>query len=142
MRLTTNVADRVEPGSVLYVGERFLEVTASRPHQGHHLVYFAGVSDRAAAEQLRGEILTADPLEAYPSSDASFDDRDDPVWVHEVVGLDVVDQGGVVRGSVVALEANPASDLLVLDTGALVPIRFITDRTAVRLTVDVPDGLF
>ena len=41
------------------------------------------------------------------------------------------------------VEANPASDLLVLDTGALVPLTFVTAVEANRrVDVDVPEGLF
>ena len=38
--------------------------------------------------------------------------------------------------------ANPASDLLELESGALVPVVFVVDRAPGRLTVDPPDGLF
>ena len=45
-------------------------------------------------------------------------------------------------GTVVSVEANPASDLLVLDGGALIPLRFVVgNEPGVRVTVDVPDGL-
>jgi hypothetical protein len=53
------------------------------------------------------------------------------------VGRVVKPQG--LRGEVV--EANPASDLLVLSGGALVPLCFVVDRQAGRLTVEVPPGL-
>ena len=45
--------------------------------------------------------------------------------MHELVGARVVDAGGVDRGLVVTVVANPASDLLELDSGALVPLRFV-----------------
>ena len=40
------------------------------------------------------------------------------------------------------VEANPASDLLVMDDGNLVPLRFVVDRAPGRIVVDVPAGLF
>jgi 16S rRNA processing protein RimM len=40
------------------------------------------------------------------------------------------------------VQANPASDLLVLDTGALVPVRFVVERLVDALVVDAPQGLF
>ena len=43
------------------------------------------------------------------------------VWVHELIGAEVRDRAGAVLGRVVAVEANPAHDLLVLDSGALDP---------------------
>ena len=53
------------------------------------------------------------------------------------------DPDGTGRGTVEAVQENPASDLLVLDTGALVPLRFVTGRDDEgRVVVDVPAGLF
>ena len=46
-------------------------------------------------------------------------------------------------GRVTAVESNPASDLLVLESGGLIPVRFVTGHDPSRHTVDVdiPDGL-
>lgn len=131
VRLVTNRLERLDPGSELTAGDRVVVVTASRPHQGHHLVTFEGVSDRSAAESLRGRTLTAPPL-----------DDTDELWVHELIGTEVVDTDGVVRGVVEAVQDNPASDLLVLDTGHLVPLVFVVDQGEHRITIDPPDGLF
>ena len=38
--------------------------------------------------------------------------------------------------------ANPASDLLELDTGHLIPLTFVTEFAGNVVTVEVPDGLF
>ena len=63
--------------------------------------------------------------------------------MHELIGAVVVDQDGVERGRVEAVQANPASDLLVLEGGALVPVRFVTGvDPGVRVDVEVPLGLF
>lgn len=129
--LTTERLERLDPGSVLHTSRRVLEVVSSRPHQGGHLVTFAGVSDRNAAETLRGLVLQAEPL-----------DDPDELWVHELVGREVVELDGTPRGRVTALEVNPASDLLVLDSGALVPLTFVVDTTAAQLVIDAPRGLF
>ena len=49
---------------------------------------------------------------------------------------------GTELGTVTGVEANPASDLLVLDGGGLIPLRFVTgSEPGVRVTVDIPDGL-
>jgi 16S rRNA processing protein RimM len=124
-------ADRLAPGSAFVTDAGELRVVASRPHQGRYLVRFEGVIDRSGAETLRGRALWGHPL-------------DDPgtLWVHDLVGAQVVATDGRPLGTVVAVEANPASDLLVLEGGGLIPLRFVTDHQAgVRLTVDVPDGL-
>lgn len=129
--LTTERSERLAPGAVLHTRRGSLEVVTSRPHQNGHLVVFAGVTDRNAAEELRGLVLQAEPL-----------DDPDELWVHDLVGREVVEVDGTVRGRVTALEVNPASDLLVLDSGALVPLTFVVDTGAEQLVVDAPDGLF
>jgi 16S rRNA processing protein RimM len=49
----------------------------------------------------------------------------------------------VDRGVVTAVQANPAADLLVLDSGALVPVVFVVSGPEDgEVLVDVPDGLF
>jgi ribosomal 30S subunit maturation factor RimM len=65
------------------------------------------------------------------------------LWVHELVGAAVFDLAGTALGIVRAVEANPASDLLVLESGGLIPLRFVTshDADAQTLVVDIPDGL-
>lgn len=135
--LVSTRAERLDGGSRLQydapsgrTGE--LVVASSRPHQHRYLVHFDGVGDRDAAEVLRGVRLLAEPLEA----------EDGELFAHELIGKVVRDQHGTDRGEVVALEANPASDLLVLGDGALVPLRFVTRVEGGVVHVEAPDGLF
>jgi 16S rRNA processing protein RimM len=138
--LVTSVEGRLVPGSAFECQGRELVVERSQvvpgkvgPRGGQWLVHFAGVSTREAAEALAGATLRAEPL-----SEADAED----LWVHELIGAQVVGAGGESHGTVTAVEANPASDLLVLDTGALVPLRFVVSAVAGKVTVDVPEGLF
>ena len=131
VELLTDRVERLAAGSVLHTDAGILAVATARPHQSRWIVAFVGVTDRNGSDALRGTILRAPAIE-----------DPDVLWVHELVGSEVVDQTGRSHGTVVAVEANPASDLLVLDGGALVPLRFVVDRAEGRLTVDVPDGLF
>ena len=131
VRLTSDRTERVEVGSVLSSDRGDLLVLASRPHQHDWIVAFEGVPDRNAAETMRGLVLRAEPI-----------DDPDALWVHELVGAHVVEADGTDRGVVTAVEANPASDLLVLDTGHLVPLRFVTTTEPGRVTIDPPAGLF
>ena len=63
--------------------------------------------------------------------------------MHELIGARVVDGRRRRRRVVDAVEANPASDLLVLDTGALVPAVFVVEqRDDATVVIDPPDGLF
>ena len=130
VELVTDRTERLAPGSVLSTDHHPLEVTRSSPHQSRWIVAFAGVTDREAAEALRGTVLRAAPLH-----------DPDALWVHELVGSEVVDPHGGRHGTVVAVQANPASDLLVLDAGQLVPLRFVVGRQPGVVVVDTPEGL-
>jgi len=66
---------------------------------------------------------------------------DDELWVHEVVGAEVHDRSGATLGHVVAVEANPAHDLLVLDGGTLVPMVFVVEQRDGVVVIDPPEGL-
>ena len=131
VELVTNRTERVEPGTELRTpaGELFV-IRQSTPHHGRWIVTFDGVPDRDAAEALRGTVLCAEPL-----------DDPDALWVHELIGSEVIDVGGTRHGRVTSVIANPASDLLELDGGALVPLRFVTSQSPGLIVVDPPAGL-
>jgi 16S rRNA processing protein RimM len=130
--LITDRFERVAPGAVLVAGDRTLEVEASRPHQKHFIVSFVGVLSREDAEALQGATLYAEPL-----------DDPDELWVHDLIGAPVQDVAGAAVGVVDAVQANPASDLLVLDSGALVPVLFVVERRGDgTVVIDPPEGLF
>lgn len=134
--LVSNRPERLAPGARFQsegaAGSETLEVVASRPFQQRHLVTFAGVTSRDAAEALRGRRLLGEPVE-----------DPDALFVHDLIGARVSEVDGTDRGVVTAVEANPASDLLVLDGGrALVPLRFVVAHTPGHLVVEAPAGLF
>lgn len=130
VRLTTDRRERVAPGAVLHADADELVVAAARPHRDRWIVAFEGHAGREAAEALRGRVLRAEAL-----------DDPDELWVHDLVGATVVTAAGDTAGTCVAVVANPAADLLELDTGALVPVVFIVDHGADRVTIDPPEGL-
>ena len=130
--LITHRTERLLPGAVLQTGRGAVTVESSRPHQRRHLVRFDRIADRDQAEKWRGVMLSAPPI----------DDDDGTLWVHQLVGAVVVDQHGTQHSTVVALIENPASDLLELANGRLVPLVFMTAfEPGVRIDVDVPAGL-
>jgi 16S rRNA processing protein RimM len=131
VELTTDRRERVEPGGVLSTDRGPLTIVASRPHQDKWLVTFAGIADRTAAERWLGVVLRAEAI-----------DDPDALWVHELIGTEVIEASGTARGRVVAVIENPAHDLLELDSGALIPIVFVTSCDGGITTVAVPDGLF
>ena len=130
--LVTNRPDlRLAPGSVLSSERGELEVLTSTPHQNRWIVAFRGVEDRNTAETYRDTVLRAEPVEG----------DDDTLWVHELIGSEVFDLEGRSYGPVEAVEANPASDLLVLSGDRLVPLVFVKTRLPGRVVIDPPAGL-
>ena len=128
--LTTDRLERVQSGAVLHSARGSFTVESSRPHQNGWLVLFEGVLTREDAEALRNTILLAEGIE-----------DPDAVWVHELIGASVVDVHGSMIGTVQSVEDNPAADLLVLETGALIPMTFVVTTDPGVVTVDLPDGL-
>lgn len=133
--------ERTAPGAELSArtergAPRDLVVAHARRHQQRWLLRFEGIDDRDAAAALTGSVLYAAELPA----------DDDDMWVHELVGSTVVDTTERELGTIAAVEANPAHDLLVLDRGALVPVTFVIERATLpdgtrRVVVDLPEGL-
>jgi 16S rRNA processing protein RimM len=128
--VTNRPEERLAPGSVLSSDVGDLEVMQSTPHQNRWIVAFAGVADRNRAEELRGTVLRADAIEG----------EDDTLWVHELIGAVVYDVNGLFYGRVMEVEANPASDLLVLPQG-LIPLAFVVTQQPGRVVIDPPEGL-
>jgi 16S rRNA processing protein RimM len=130
--LWSDRTERLAAGSELSTDRGTLTVVASGAHQRRFIVTFDGIDSREEAERWRGLVLSAPRLE-----DESV------IWIDQLYDAEVFDAQGVRRGVVTGVEANPASDLLVLDSGALVPLTFVTNVDAnVRIDVDAPDGLF
>jgi 16S rRNA processing protein RimM len=133
--LSSDRTSRLDPGSVLVTDRGALTVVTSSRHQDRWIVQFEGLTDRDQAEVWRGTVLRAEAVQ-------DEGDDDETLWVHELVGAAVVLSDGTGVGTVTSVEANPASDLLVLDSGALVPVVFVTGHEPGRVTIDPPEGLF
>lgn len=135
VELSTNVAERVAPGSTLEGPEGRLTVkrsSAAGASGGRQrwIVSFEEIVSREQAEGIREAVLRAEPVEGG-----------DALWVHQLVGSDVFTSDGEQIGKVDCVQANPASDLLVLEDGRLIPLHFVTGTAPGRLTVEVPEGL-
>lgn len=128
--LISNRPERVVVGSAFLTDAGELRIEAARPFSDNWLMTFSGVDSRERAEALRGTVLRGLPL-----------DDEEAWWVHELIGSEVTDTDGAHLGTVTGVLANPASDLLELDGGALVPLRFVVERSAGRVVVDAPAGL-
>ncbi len=109
-----------------------LTVTGTRVQQGRWYASFAEVSDRTAAEALRGVDLLVEVAQ-------DEDDDEDAWYPHELAGLRAEHVDGRVLGEVTGLEHLPAHDVLVLrePDGARTLVPFVR---AIVPVVDVPGG--
>jgi 16S rRNA processing protein RimM len=127
----SNRPERTQVGAAFDTDRATLHIEHVRPFGSLWLVRFEGVAGRQEAEALRGTSLRAPAI------------RDDQaLWVHELVGANAVrSSDGRLVGRVAAVVSNPASDLLELEDGTLVPVRFVVARTAGQVELDLPVGL-
>ncbi|APT85016.1 ribosome maturation factor RimM [Corynebacterium aquilae] len=117
-----------------------LTIAKARAHQGRLLITFKEISDRNAAESLRGTQFFAPPLED--------DEDDDGFYDHELEGLHVIHNGADI-GTVTEITHGPAGTLLTvtLNSGKEAMIPFVhaivpdVDLDAGQLTITPPDGL-
>jgi len=131
VELATDRLERVEPGARWYARDGWLTVVSAHRHQSRWLVTVDEVGERLAAQQYTNTAIYAEPL-----------DDPDALWVHELIGSVVVEVSGRRRGTCVAVVDNPASDLLELDDGTLVPTVFVVGHAGGRIEIDPPLGLF
>jgi len=125
-------------------GKRAFEIETLRPAGEFLVVRFKGVTDRAAAEQLRNIELYV-PRERLPVPEP------DEFYYVDLIGLQVHDTGGKTVGSVIAVHNFGAGDLLEIvpaDGGETVMLPFsvstvpTVEIAAGRMVVDLPEGMF
>ena len=115
---------------------------SARPYRDRGLIVgFAGITDRNAAEALRGLVLTRDAAERRSLDEGEF-------WSSSLVGLEAVTPAGVVLGRVAEVVAGGFQDRLVVVTpsGEEVQVPFVDeivgDPEDGRIVIDAPEGLF
>ncbi|HEX9888402.1 MAG TPA: ribosome maturation factor RimM [Nitriliruptorales bacterium] len=142
----TDLGRRWEPGSVLHGQHRRWTVESGRAHQGRVLVKFQEVADRNAAELLRGLELHGDPLDT-----AEYD----TYFVHELVGMQVVDEDSNLLGEVSGVIELPeaagydllevtredGTSFLLPDVDELVGVGTDDEGGEYLVVTDPPEGL-
>jgi len=113
--------------------QRTLTVDGARDHGGRLLVRFREISDRNAAEALRGSrlVVDVDPADR-PAEPEEYYDR-------QLIGLTVLDAAGAEVGRVTGVAHLPAQDLLEIDaSGAERLVPFVADLVP---EIDLARGL-
>jgi 16S rRNA processing protein RimM len=125
--------DRFTEGAHVYLEDgRTLTVVAARWAGARMLVSFEGVPDRTAAEALRGRSLVVLRSMLPELADGEY-------WPHQLIGCEVLTEGGRSLGRVTDVIENPANDLWATtdDDGVETLIPAIRD---VVIEVDVGIG--
>jgi 16S rRNA processing protein RimM len=124
-------------------GSRSFVVKLARPVAGGLGARVTGIKTKEEADALRGTELYVDRtrLPSLP---------DDEFYHSDLIGLQAVDTGGVMLGSVVAVHNHGAGDILEITgpgrkTALMLPFTLAAvptvDLAAGRVVVDLPEGL-
>ena len=108
LKLFTASPDNLKAHRHFAAGDRRLTMTSVRPGPQGAVARFAEVTDRTAAEALRGTLLTVPRDSLPPLPPGEF------YW-HDLLDLPVVDEDGAARGIVRAVENLGASDILDIE---------------------------
>ncbi len=95
-------------GARNFEGPRLLRLSEVKEHAGGVVASAAEVSDRSAAELLRGSKIFI-PRSSFPSTQA-----EEFYWV-DLIGLDVINREGLVLGKVKELLATSAQAVVVVE---------------------------
>lgn len=111
LKLFTDSADSLRRYRQLTADGRILTLQALREAGSGAVARFAEITDRNAAEALRGTVLTV-PRSALPSL------ADGEYYWHDLIGLDVVADSGAHVGRVISVDNHGASDILEVERAA------------------------
>lgn len=109
VRLETTFPERLQAGRELIVADRRLRLREARISGAMATLSFAEVTDRTAAEALRGEFLLVPKAELPPLPEGEF-------YLHQIVGLRVLDPTGHLLGTVTDVMVTGANDVYVVET--------------------------
>lgn len=98
--MMSDLPDRFVPQARVHLGGVWRTIVTARPHQGRMLVTFAELTDRTAAETLRGQSVFGDVIEA---------EAGEYYLVQELLDCTVYDEDGTDLGTVVDIVGLPAA---------------------------------
>ena len=134
LKLFTDSADNIARHKSVFVGGTEQALESLRPATGGAIARISGVTDRSAAEALRGSLIEVERASLPPLEEGEY-------YHSDIIGLPCFDGEGAERGRVVAVENFGAGDLLEVEGGdgkrALIPFRpGIADLDDGRIVID------
>lgn len=137
LKLFGEGAEALRAFSVFDAGGRKLTLKSVRPANQGAVATFAEVTDRSAAEALRGTVLTV-PRSALPAL------GEGEYYHHDLIGLPCVSTDGAGIGHVAAVENFGAGDILEIEKPAepgKKPVRFMVPMNAQAVPAWSNDGV-
>ena len=120
LKLFSDGVESLARHSRLYVGGRELALKDIKDGGKTAIARFEGVSDRTAAEALRGQLVEIDRDALPPLEEGEY-------YYADIIGLTCVDEAGETLGTVVSVENFGAGDLLEVERSngkrSLIPFR-------------------
>ena len=134
LKMFAEGVDSLKHHERLFAGERALTLAAVRGGKSGPIARFAEIGDRAAAEALRGALLTVPRAELPPLAAGEY-------YHADLVGLAVESAAGEPLGTVAAVENFGAGDLLEIERPdgkrSLIPFRDgVADLREGRIVAD------
>ena len=134
LKLFSDSADSLATHEKLYVGGAEKRLLAIRDSGKTAVARFEGISDRSAAEALRGSLVEVDRSALPPLEEGEY-------YHADLIGLPAVDRDGQAIGVVVAVDNYGASDLLEIELkdgrSSLIPFKEgIADLEDGRIVLD------
>ncbi len=110
VEILTDFPERLEKLRYLYVGAAYRRhaLQSVRFHQNLALLHLDGISDRNAADTLRGQLVWVALADAAPLEEGEY-------YLHQLVGMHVSTEAGEALGEIVeVLDLPGANDVIVV----------------------------
>ncbi|MEA3012979.1 MAG: rRNA processing protein RimM [Sphingomonadales bacterium] len=120
LKLFAEGVDSLRRHKILFAGERQLTLKSVKPGSAGAIARFAEIADRAAAEALRGTLLTVPRAALPPLEEGEY-------YHADLIGLPCESAAGEALGTVAGVENYGAGDLLEVERPdgkkALIPFK-------------------
>lgn len=142
VRPQTDLPERFDMGSTLYLNGVAVKVSSSRKNKGGYVILLDSVSDRNVAETLRGSWLTVPETDLEPLPDGAF-------YHFQLVDMDVYTDEDEHLGQIAEIIETPGNDVYIVrktnERDLLLPaikdVILDVDTESSRMTVHILPGL-
>ncbi|MGW8226179.1 MAG: ribosome maturation factor RimM [Anaerolineales bacterium] len=110
MDVYTDFPERLEAGVVVYIGPQYkpIQIARRRPHTRGLILSFDGYQSREAVADLRNLLVQVPSADRPALPDGEY-------YQHQLLGLLVIDEGGLELGWVTAILETGANDVFVVE---------------------------